>query len=293
MQRALRNWPAFVVLGLGLAITVVAWRFVAQQVGREAEVRFEHEVARAVEALDRHVQDNVSLLIGLRGLFDASERLERHEFKRYVSGFEISRRYPSVRLVSLVRYVPGTQKAAFERSVRNDVRIKMCTKVNDDDFRTLHHELGHNYYQRAYMNQPYLYQNGAHDGFHEAIGDALTLSITPDYLKKIGLLDVVPNNEKGLINLQMKDALEKIAFLPFGRMIDQWRWDVFSGKVKPEQWNDNWWALRLNQANTETVLAWIDEANKGGGTQTGGGTAGRKLAACLLHQMTQMTGFTT
>src|SRR3990170_415800 len=110
MKRALQTWPAFLVLGLGLAITFFAWRFIGDQVGREAEVDFEHKVSQAVEALDRHVQDNVSLLIGLRGLFNASERLERHEFNRYVAGFEIAQRYPSVRLISLVRYVPGAQK---------------------------------------------------------------------------------------------------------------------------------------------------------------------------------------
>ena len=120
MRRARQIWPAFLVLGLGLAITVFAWRFIGYQVGREAEVDFEHKVSQAVEALDRHVQDNVSLLIGLRGLFYASERLERHEFNRYVAGFEIAHRYPSVRLISFVRYVPGAQKAAFEESVRRD-----------------------------------------------------------------------------------------------------------------------------------------------------------------------------
>ena len=120
MRRARQTWPAFLVLGLGLAVTFFAWRVIGHQVGREAEVNFEHQVAQAVEALDRHVQDNVSLLIGLRGLFDASERLERHEFNRYVAGFEIAHRYPSVRLISFVRHVPGPQKAAFEESVRRD-----------------------------------------------------------------------------------------------------------------------------------------------------------------------------
>jgi peptidyl-dipeptidase A len=95
-----------------------------------------------------------------------------------------------------------------------------------------------------YYTLPVLYQQGANDGFHEAIGDALTLSITPAYLKKLGLLNEVPNNDKGLINLQMKDALEKIAFLPFGRMIDQWRWDVFAGTTKPTDYNAHWWELR-------------------------------------------------
>ena len=134
--------------------------------------------------------------------------------------------------------------SAWDVTFSNDLRIKMCIKVDEEDLITVHHELGHNYYFMNYYTLPVLFQQGANDGFHEAIGDALTLSITPDYLKKLGLLSAVPNNDKGLINLQMKDALEKIAFLPFGRMIDQWRWDVFSGKTKSTEYNAHWWELR-------------------------------------------------
>ena len=134
--------------------------------------------------------------------------------------------------------------SAWDVTYSNDLRIKMSIKVDEEDLITVHHELGHDYYYMNYYTLPVLYQQGANDGFHEAIGDALTLSITPEYLKKLGLLDAVPNNDKGLVNLQMKDALEKIAFLPFGRMIDQWRWDVFSGKTKPADYNAHWWELR-------------------------------------------------
>ncbi len=134
--------------------------------------------------------------------------------------------------------------SAWDVTFSNDLRIKMCIKIDQEDLVTVHHELGHNYYFMYYYTKPVLFQQGANDGFHEAIGDALTLSITPEYLKKLGLLDALPKDEKGLINVQMKDALEKVAFLPFGRMIDQWRWDVFSGKVKPAQYNAHWWALR-------------------------------------------------
>jgi peptidyl-dipeptidase A len=121
----------------------------------------------------------------------------------------------------------------------------MCIKIDEEDLITVHHELGHNYYFMNYFTKPMLFQQGANDGFHEAIGDALTLSITPEYLKSLKLLDAVPADDKGLINFQMKDALEKIAFLPFSRLVDQWRWDVFSGKVKPSEYNKHWWALRL------------------------------------------------
>ena len=134
--------------------------------------------------------------------------------------------------------------SAWDVTYSNDLRIKMCIKIDEEDLVTVHHELGHDYYFMNYWKMPVLFQQGANDGFHEAIGDALTLSITPEYLKKLNLLKEVPKDDRGLINLQMKDALEKIAFLPFGRMMDQWRWDVFSGKVKPDQYNAHWWALR-------------------------------------------------
>jgi peptidyl-dipeptidase A len=134
--------------------------------------------------------------------------------------------------------------SAWDVSFDNDLRIKMCIKTTEEDLVTIHHELGHDYYFTYYYKLPVLFQAGANDGFHEAIGDAITLSITPAYLKQIGLLTDVPKNDKNLINLQMKDALEKVAFLPFGLLIDQWRWDVFSGKTSPADYNKAWWALR-------------------------------------------------
>lgn len=124
-----------------------------------------------------------------------------------------------------------------------DLRIKMCIKINDTDFITIHHELGHNFYQRAYNKQDLLYKNGANDGFHEAIGDMIALSVTPDYLVKIGLLDKAPatNNDIGQL---MALALDKIAFLPFGLLVDKWRWQVFSGQITPANYNAKWWELR-------------------------------------------------
>jgi peptidyl-dipeptidase A len=127
-----------------------------------------------------------------------------------------------------------------------DLRIKMCTKVNADDFVTVHHELGHNYYQRAYNKQPFLYLNGANDGFHEAIGDTVALSITPEYLVQIGLLDKsrVPSADKD-IGLLLRQAMDKVAFLPFGLLIDKYRWRVFSGEITPANYNQGWNDLRL------------------------------------------------
>ena len=128
----------------------------------------------------------------------------------------------------------------------DDLRIKMCIKINGGDFVTIHHELGHNYYQRAYNKKPLLYLNGANDGFHEAIGDAIALSITPDYLVQIGLLDAakVPSADKDL-GLLLKQAMDKVAFLPFGLLVDKWRWGVFSGKIATADYNKGWTDLRL------------------------------------------------
>jgi peptidyl-dipeptidase A len=127
----------------------------------------------------------------------------------------------------------------------DDIRIKMCTNVNGDDFYTVHHELGHNYYQRAYNQQPMLFRNGANDGFHEAIGDFVGLSaLTPTYLNQIGLLETTPGAEEDIPFL-LKMALDKIAFLPFGLMVDRWRWDVFSGATTPDQYNAAWTADML------------------------------------------------
>ena len=127
----------------------------------------------------------------------------------------------------------------------DDIRIKMCTNVNGDDFYTVHHELGHNYYQRAYNQQPMLFRNGANDGFHEAIGDFVGLSaLTPTYLNQIGLLQATPGAEEDIPFL-LKMALDKIAFLPFGLMVDRWRWDVFSGATTPDQYNVAWTADML------------------------------------------------
>ena len=134
--------------------------------------------------------------------------------------------------------------SAWDVTYAGDVRIKMCIKVNEDDFVTMHHELGHIFYFLAYKTLPILFQNGANDGFHEAIGDAVALSITPKYLVDIGLFAKAPGDEEAVLNDQMRRALDKVAFLPFGRLIDQWRWDVFSGKTPQTGWNAAWWELK-------------------------------------------------
>jgi peptidyl-dipeptidase A len=133
--------------------------------------------------------------------------------------------------------------SAWDVDSKEDLRIKMCIQIREEDFRTIHHELGHNFYQRAYMNQPPLFQSSANDGFHEAVGDTIALSVTPEYLKNIGLIETVPP-ASGDIDYLLQQALEKVAFLPFGLLVDKWRWEVFSGQVKPENYNKAWWELR-------------------------------------------------
>jgi peptidyl-dipeptidase A len=133
--------------------------------------------------------------------------------------------------------------SAWDVDNQRDVRIKACFQPTADDFVTVHHELGHNYYQMAYRNQPYFFQNGANDGFHEAIGDSIALNVTPVYLNKLGLINEVPP-ESADIPLLLHTALDKIAFLPFGLLIDKWRWQVYSGQTTPEHYNSAWWALR-------------------------------------------------
>ena len=131
-----------------------------------------------------------------------------------------------------------------ENGTDPSVRTKMCIKPNEEDFTTIYHELGHIYYYLAYNKLPPLFQTGAHDGFHEAIGDTIVLSMTPDYLKSIGLVGEQQQSNEALINAQMRMALAKVSFMPFGLMIDRWRWGVFDGSIKPENYNQAWWDLK-------------------------------------------------
>jgi len=133
--------------------------------------------------------------------------------------------------------------SAWDIDYEKDVRLKMCVNINEEDFTVVHHELGHNYYQMAYATQPFLFRDSANDAFHEAIGDTIALSVTPPYLKQLGLIDKVPDPSAD-IGFLLNRALDKVAFLPFGYLVDQWRWRVFSGDIKPEDYNKAWWELR-------------------------------------------------
>lgn len=133
--------------------------------------------------------------------------------------------------------------SAWDLDYEKDVRLKMCVQINEEDFSTVHHELGHNYYQMAYSGKPLLFRESANDAFHEAIGDTIALSVTPPYLKQLGLIDKVPDQTAD-IGFLLNRALDKVAFLPFGYLVDQWRWKVFSGEVGPNDYNKAWWELR-------------------------------------------------
>ncbi|MGZ8851834.1 MAG: M2 family metallopeptidase [Thermoanaerobaculia bacterium] len=140
--------------------------------------------------------------------------------------------------------------SAWDLDDENDLRIKMCIEKTEEDLTTIHHELGHNFYQRAYNRQPFLYKNSANDGFHEAIGDTIALSVTPGYLVNLGLIDQEPPAQSD-IALLLRDAMDKIAFLPFGVMMDKWRWGVFSGQISPADYNKAWWQLRRQYQGIE------------------------------------------
>jgi peptidyl-dipeptidase A len=144
--------------------------------------------------------------------------------------------------------------SAWNLDSKDDLRIKMCIQRTGEEFSVIHHELGHNFYQRAYNKLPLYYQESANDGFHEAIGDTIALSVTPGYLKEIGLLEQVPDESKD-IGLLMKMALDKVAFVPFGLLVDQWRWQVFSGQISPEQYNKAWWDLREKYQGVRAPIA--------------------------------------
>ncbi|MDG2175624.1 MAG: M2 family metallopeptidase [Gammaproteobacteria bacterium] len=145
--------------------------------------------------------------------------------------------------VEPVDHLAVCHASAWDLDDKDDLRIKMCIDKSADDFRTIHHELGHNFYQRAYKEQPPLFRGSANDGFHEATGDTISLSVTPKYLVDIGWLDEEPPAE-GDIGYLMSIALDKIAFLPWGLMIDKWRWQVFNGEIPPDEYNRGWWDLR-------------------------------------------------
>ncbi len=176
--------------------------------------------------------------------------------------------------------------SAWDLDNQDDLRLKMCIVVNEEDFSTVHHELGHNFYQRAYKTLPPLFRNSANDGFHEAVGDAVALSVTPEYLKTIGLIEQVPPASSDL-GLLMQRALDKVAFLPFGLLIDQWRWQVFSGKVPPEKYNQAWWDLKKKyQGVVPPVARTEDDFDPGAKYHVPGGTPYTRyfLAAILQFQ---------
>jgi peptidyl-dipeptidase A len=149
--------------------------------------------------------------------------------------------------------------SAWHMDGKEDVRIKQCIEPTQEHLRTVYHELGHLFYDLSYNQQPYMFQGAAHDGFHEAIGDTVNLSMTPSYLHQIGLIGDVKRSKEATINQQMQLALDKVAFLPFGKLIDEWRWRVFDGEVKPENYNAAWWQLREQYQGVGAPVARTEE----------------------------------
>lgn len=149
--------------------------------------------------------------------------------------------------------------SAWPMDGQDDVRIKQCIQPDEESLTTIHHELGHVYYYLLYKGQPTVFQGGAHDGFHEAIGDTVTLSLTPSHLQKLGLVKDAKADPKAVVNSQMKLALDKITFLPWGKLVDQWRWKVFAGEVQPADYNKAWWKLREEYQGVAPPLARSEE----------------------------------
>jgi peptidyl-dipeptidase A len=145
--------------------------------------------------------------------------------------------------------------SAWDVTWSADLRLKMCIETTEEDLVTIHHELGHLFYYQRYTSLPILFQNGANDGFHEAIGDTMRLSVTPEYERSIGLLDVAVADDRARINEQMKMALDRVAFLPFALLIDKWRWDVFAGKVGIDEYESSWWKLRQTYQGVAAPVA--------------------------------------
>ncbi len=144
--------------------------------------------------------------------------------------------------------------SAWDVDYEDDLRIKMCIEISGEEFNVIHHELGHNFYQRAYKGQAPLYRESANDGFHEAVGDTVALSVTPKYLVDLGFLEAEPDASADL-GLLLRMALDKVAFLPFGLLVDQWRWKVFSGEVSPDSYNKAWWELRAKYQGVGAPMA--------------------------------------
>jgi peptidyl-dipeptidase A len=172
------------------------------------------------------------------------------EMTRYAEGFYTSlgmRKLPATFWERSLLTKPRDREvvchaSAWDLDGKDDVRVKMCITPTAEDFRVIHHELGHLYYDLAYSNQSPMFKNGANDGFHEAIGDTVALSITPAYLKKIGLMKTDPDPKQEIGPL-LYTALQKVAFLPFAYKVDKWRWQVYGGQVKPADYDKAWWAL--------------------------------------------------
>lgn len=218
-------------------------------VGAELERRRDAKLGEVLEAMGGPLEAKPQEIVDAGR---AADIYIAEEMTRFAEGFYTSMGLTELpesfwersMLVQPVDHDAVCHASAWPMDGDTDVRMKMCIKPTEEELRTIYHELGHIYYYLYYQDLPLYFQSGAHDGFHEAIGDAITLSMTPEYLQREGLISNYQPDAEALINSQMKLALDKVAFLPFGKMIDEWRWRVFSGEIGPEAYNQGWWDLR-------------------------------------------------
>jgi peptidyl-dipeptidase A len=203
--------------------------------------------------------DNIYPLLAPKagaGTFDLTKALDQRkttpkQMTQYAEGFYTSLGMPKLPATFWERSLFARPRdrdvvchaSAWSIDAKDDVRIKMCINPTAEDFTVIHHELGHVYYFLAYQDQPTLFRAGANDGFHEAIGDTIALSITPAYLKRIGLMKEEPD-PKGDTGDLLRRALSKVAVLPWAYMVDKWRWDVYAGRTQPADYDRSWWQLR-------------------------------------------------
>ncbi|KAL6112857.1 ace2 [Pungitius sinensis] len=180
------------------------------------------------------------------------------EAEKFFKSVDLYEMFPNFWTNSMLVKPEGERKVvchptAWDMGNKKDFRIKMCTKVNMDDFLTVHHEMGHNQYQMAYRNLSYLLRDGANEGFHEAVGEIMSLSAaTPKHLKSLALLplDFVDDSETE-INFLLKQALTIVATLPFTYMLEEWRWQVFAGNITKDEWMRRWWEMKRELVGVE------------------------------------------
>jgi len=114
---------AALVLGAGLLISLgTAWSL-SRHLADEASARFEANAGIAFSQLERRLDDFRNLILGMQGLFLASEHVDRREFHRYSENLQLKQRLPGLQALSFHRFLKHKEKFAFVESVRNDRKL--------------------------------------------------------------------------------------------------------------------------------------------------------------------------